>query len=233
MVICVLLPRFEISVAAGGRDALLALGPAALAPEPGREQLVGEISAAAAVAGVHAGMRLGEALARCPSLALVPPDPVGVADAWEGVLGRLEGVGAAVESPRPGMACFEGRGLRRLYGGRLRDDPVWLDAVVGAVRRALAIPARIGAGPSRFCALAGASRARSRRAEVMPGAAALAPRTGRVSCVAATRRRRWSSRSSSSGSLDAGRGGRARPRAAMSDRFGAAGLRAHELAQRP
>src|SRR3954451_1499781 len=83
-------------------------------------------------------------------------------------------MGAAGESPRPGMAFFEGNGLRRLYGGRLRDDPVWLDAVVSVVRRALAIPARIGAGPSRFCALAGASRARSRRAEVMSGEQALA-----------------------------------------------------------
>lgn len=228
MVICVLLPRFEISVGAGGRDALLALGPAALAPEPGREQLVGETSAAAASAGVHEGMRLGEALARCPSLALVPPDPVGVADAWEGVLGRLEGVGAAVESPRPGMACFEGRGLRLLYGGRLRDDPVWLDAVVGAVRRALAIPARIGAGPSRFCALAGASRARSRRAEVMPGAAALAREPvgllrGCDETAALVEPLEQLGVLELGAVVALGRG-------SMSDRFGAAGLRAHELA---
>ena len=37
-IVCVLLPRFELAVAAGSRDALMA-GPAALAPEPGREQL--------------------------------------------------------------------------------------------------------------------------------------------------------------------------------------------------
>ena len=83
-IVCVLLPRFELAVAAGGREALAA-GPSALAPEPGREQLVGEVSPAAEAFGIHPGMRLGEALARCPRLALVPPDPVGVAEAWEDI----------------------------------------------------------------------------------------------------------------------------------------------------
>ena len=107
----------------------------ALAPEPGREQQVGEVSSAAEALGVHRGMRLGEALARAPRLALVPPDPVGVADAWERVLRRLEAVGAAVESERAGAACFESRGLRRLHGGSL-------DGTVEAVRAALRVPAR-------------------------------------------------------------------------------------------
>jgi len=124
-------------VAAGDREHLLR-EPAALAPEPGREQLVGDVSPAAEAYGVHAGMRLGEALARCPQLALVPPDPVGVADAWETALTRLESIGAAVEAPAPGQACFDARGLRRLHGGHL-------DGVLAATRAALRRPARIGA----------------------------------------------------------------------------------------
>jgi protein ImuB len=163
MVICVLLPRFELAVAAGGRAALAQGGPMALAPEPGREQQVGEVSGKAEALGVSPGMRLGEALARAPLLALIPPDPVGVADAWEKVLRRLEAVGAAVESERAGAACFEARGLRRLHGGSL-------DGTVEAVRAALRVPARIGAGPSRFCALAAAARARTRRAQLVRGA---------------------------------------------------------------
>lgn len=167
-VVCVLLPRFALAVAAGGREALLR-EPAALAPEPGREQLVGEVSLAAEAFGVRAGMRLGEALARCPRLVLVSPDPMGVADAWDGVLTRLESIGAAVESDRAGLACFEAAGLRRLHGGTL-------DATLAATRRALSRPARLGAGPSRFTALAAAHRARVRRPEVVDGdgAAALA-----------------------------------------------------------
>ncbi len=195
VIVAVHLPRFELVIAAGGRAAL-ARGPAALAPEPGREQCVGEVSSSAESSGVHAGMRLGEALARCPSLALIPPDPLGVADAWEKVLARLESVGAAVESEAPGLAFFDARGLARLHGtgsGARADSgavviplhggasaavspgaPPWLGGVIAATRGALRLPARIGAGPSRFCALAGAMRARSRRAEVVDGARALA-----------------------------------------------------------
>src|SRR5215210_6025972 len=118
MIVCVLLDRFELAVAAGGRAGLLG-EPAALAPEPGRELHVGEVSQAAEAYGIHAGMRMGEALARCPRLALVPPDPLGVAEAWEQALARLESLGAAVESLRPGEACFDARGLERLHAGRV------------------------------------------------------------------------------------------------------------------
>src|SRR5919106_362269 len=135
-IVCVLLERFELTVAAGGRAGLLG-EPAALAPEPGRELNVGEVSPAAEAFGIHAGMRMGEALARCPRLALVPPDPVGVADAWEATLARLESIGASVEAPTPGQACFDARGLRRLHGGHL-------DGVLAASRRALGRPARLG-----------------------------------------------------------------------------------------
>ncbi len=114
VIVCVLLPRFQLTVAAAAagtaRDALLQK-PVALAPEPGGSQLVGEVSLAAEAFGVHPGMRLGEALARCPRLTLVPPDPAGVADSWERLLVRLESIGAAVEPERPGLVCFDGRGL--------------------------------------------------------------------------------------------------------------------------
>src|SRR3954447_17021583 len=125
MVVAVLLSRFELVIAAGGRE-VLARGPAALAPEAGREQRVGEVSSAAEAFGVHAGMRLGEALARCPSLALIPPDPMGVADAWEKVVVRLESVGAAVETAAPGVAYFDAAALARLHGGRGGSDPAAL-----------------------------------------------------------------------------------------------------------
>ncbi len=220
VIVCVLLPRFELAIAAGGRAAL-AQGPMALAPEPGREQVVGEVSHAAEALGIHPGMRLGEALARAPRLALTPPDPVGVADAWERVLTRLEAVGAAVESDRSGSACFEARGLRRLHGGSL-------DGTVEAVRAALRLPARIGAGPSRFCAVAAATRARTRRAHIVQGAEDLAGEP-----VALLRRRAETAHLP----LELQRLGittlgalAALPRAAMADRFGPAGMLAHDLA---
>src|SRR4051794_1446338 len=75
MIVCLQLPRFALTVAAGRGAQLTA--PLALAPEAGREPVVGEVSAAAEAHGVRAGMRLGGALARCPALRLVPPDPAG------------------------------------------------------------------------------------------------------------------------------------------------------------
>src|ERR687887_1695744 len=117
MVICVLLARFALIAALGERRALL-VEPVALAPEPGGPQMVGEVSAAAEAFGLHAGMRLGEALARCPGLRLVPPDPDGVRRLWSALLDRLEGIGASVESDRAGQAFFEAGRAPGHPGGR-------------------------------------------------------------------------------------------------------------------
>jgi protein ImuB len=155
MVVCVLYPRFELLAALGDRRALLS-EPAALAPEAGREQVVGEVSAPAEAFGIVRGMRLGEAMSRCPALRLVPPDPEGVRSLWGTVLDRLEAIGAQVESDRAGAACFEAGGLLGLHGGDLSE-------VLGAARRALGPGARFGAAPCRFAAHAAALQVRPRR----------------------------------------------------------------------
>src|SRR3954468_3755342 len=138
MVVCVLYPRFELVAALGGRRELLA-APAALAPEAGREQRVGESSAAAEAYGVVRGMQVGEALSRCPGLRLVAPDPQGVRELWGRVLDRLEAIGAAVESDRAGVAFFAAGGLEGLYGG---DVP----RVLAGARQGLGRGGRRGAG---------------------------------------------------------------------------------------
>src|ERR671911_1405557 len=118
MIVCVLYPRFELLAALGDRRALLS-EPAALAPEAGREQVVGEVSAPAEAFGVVRGMRLGEAMSRCPSLRLVPPDPEGVRSLWNAVLDRLGGIGAELESDHAGAAFFVAGGLEGIHGGDL------------------------------------------------------------------------------------------------------------------
>jgi protein ImuB len=163
MVVCVLYPRFELLAALGDRRALLA-EPAALAPEAGREQVVGEVSAPAEAFGVVRGMRLGEAMSRCPALRLVPPDPEGVRSLWHAVLDRLEAIGAAVESDSAGAAFFEADGLHGLHGGDLAG-------VLAATGRALGPGARMGAAPCRFAAHAAALQARARRRRATSGAA--------------------------------------------------------------
>jgi protein ImuB len=153
MVACLLIPGFELRAALRARPRL-ALVPAALAPEAGEEPLLGPVTAAAEATGVKPGMRLGEALATCPSLVLVERDPAAVEREWEEALRRLEDAGFAVDPVEQGAVVFETRGVERLYGG---SRP--------ALERALAAVGagwdpRVGAASRRFTALAAASVAR-------------------------------------------------------------------------
>jgi protein ImuB len=250
VIVCVLIPRFSLAVAAGGREALAA-GPVALAPEPGRDQLIGEASAAAEAYGVRAGLRLGEALARCPTLRLVAPDPAGVADAWDAHVRALEDIGAAVEPGPPGTAFFGAGGLRTLHGGTV-------EGVMTAARRALrgagaqqrpvpterpragapqgpaAGPVRLGAAPSRFAAFAAARRARARRPEVAPlAAAALAAYMAPLPVALLFSRPEVAMLPDALERFGIRTLGELAklPRAALADRFGVAGPLARDLAQ--
>jgi protein ImuB len=142
-VACALIPRFRLIAATDGNRETLAR-PAALAPEPGAAQLIGEVSEPAESFGLRDGMRMGEALSRCPELALIPPDPERAERSWEEALRRLEGMGAQVESGRAGETFFEAGGLSRLWSG--------IEGVLKQVRQRLGRSVRLGAGPGRFCA---------------------------------------------------------------------------------
>src|SRR5919108_4835197 len=154
MIACLVIPGFELRVALLERPRLQ-LEPAALGPEAGAEALLGPVTAAAEAAGVQPGMRLGEALATCPSLQLVDRDPAAAEEAWEGIVRRLEDAGFAVDAAAPGCAYFETRGVERLYGGL--EPP--LKRALKAVGPGW--DARVGAARRRFAALAAANVARS------------------------------------------------------------------------
>ena len=89
MIASLLIPGFELRAALRKQPGL-ALRPAALAPLPGTEPLLGPVTTAAERLGVRPGMRLGEALATCPGLVLVEQDPAAAEQAWEEVLRALE-----------------------------------------------------------------------------------------------------------------------------------------------
>lgn len=229
---CALIPRLSLTSALGERREMLGR-PVAVAPEPGGPQIVGEASGAAEAFGVRAGMRLAEALSRCPALALVAADPVRAEAVWERSLRRLEGLGAAVEPARPGEAFFVLEPLCGLYGS--------IAAVLARACRALGPPARLGAGPNRLCAHAAATRMRARRPAVIvtePAAwrllaglpvAALRDRLGDE------RRRGWEEAAfiDSLERLGVRTLGElaALPAEAVADRFGEPGLRALRLAR--
>src|SRR5271155_5385853 len=210
MVVCIHLPRFELVVAAGGPGALTGRA-VAVAPIPGSQQRVGEVSGAAEARGVVRGMILSEALARCPDLLLVPADPVAAGETWETVMRALESIGAGVEEARPGLAYFETDGLRSLHG----TDA----ATIAAAQRALDRPARVGAGPTRFCALAAALAVRSRRPLMLDGKDAQRWIAGRPVSLLGFR-----TETEALGELAK----LGRPQ--LADRFGAAGVFAHRLA---
>jgi nucleotidyltransferase/DNA polymerase involved in DNA repair len=153
MIACLLIPGFELRAVLRKQPGL-GLRPAALSPAPGREPVLGPVTAAAERLGVRPGMRLGEGLATCPELVLVEQDPASVEQAWEEILRALEDSGFAVDSAEAGCVYFETRGVERLYGGLER-----------ALRRALAAVGtawdpRAGAAQRRFAALAAANVAR-------------------------------------------------------------------------
>ena len=159
MVACILIPGFELRAALRDRPRL-GLKPAALAPLPGTEAVLGPVTAVAETFGLRPGMRLGEALATCPSLVLVDRDPAGVEHEWEAIVVRLEDAGFAVEPVEPGCLYFDTRGVERLYGG-----------VSAALKRALsclkAWDASAGAADRRFAALAAAAIARPGQALIV------------------------------------------------------------------
>src|ERR1700693_3603148 len=86
----IVIPGFDLRATLRSRPGL-AIAPAALAPLPGKEPLLGSITAAATVKGVRPGMRLGEALATCPELQLVEQDPASGEQAWGGGVRRVRG----------------------------------------------------------------------------------------------------------------------------------------------
>jgi nucleotidyltransferase/DNA polymerase involved in DNA repair len=219
-IVCVLVPRFALRVAIGG-GGRLPPEPVALAPEPGGRPEIGEANAAAAAHGVTAGMRVGEAVARCPRLRLITPDPGSVVDAAEALLVRLEGLGAAVEPLAAGRALFAADGLTRLHGGPLR--------LLHAVAQALPTGGRVGAGPGRFIAQAAAVRSRpGRPLAVEPDAATrfLAPlEISRLPLDRDTAERLGALGIATAGML-AGL-----PLPAVADRFGRPGIAAWRLAR--
>ena len=223
-VVSVLIPRFELKIAAGGNAALLGRA-IALAPLDAGDRLIGDASPAAGAFGVSSGMKVGEALSRCPQLVLIPPDPVGSAEEWESVLVRMEGFGALVAAPSVGVAQFEADGLLSLHGG--------LERILNKARKSVGGPARVGVAPGPFASRQAALSARPRRAVVIGGGEAGA--RDFLSQVSVDSLKTVSTLGhlpnllERFGILTLGAFARI-PRPSVADRFGRPGVDAHELA---
>ena len=199
---CVHLPRFELLVAAGegsaGRPARRCRGRAlAVAPlvrasarRAGRRR-GGGLRGGRGQRRERAGWRSARRSRAAPSSCCSRPTRCGWPSAWEAHAARAGGDRRGRRAGAAGARLLRGRRAAGRSTARRRRRS-------RRRRRALDRPARIGAAPTRFCALAAALAARSRRPLVLEGehAAALAGRAGRSSCSATgSRPRRCSSRS--------------------------------------
>ena len=222
MIACLSIPGFELRASLRARPRL-ALVPAALAPVEGTEPLLGPVTAAAEAAGVKPGMRLGEALAMCPSLTLVEADPAAAEHEWEAIVRRLEDSGFSVEPAGLGCAYFETRGVERLYGGLEQALTRALEAVGSSW------DPRVGAAERRFAALAAATVARPGQLLVVSdeqSPAFLAPHPLTLLPLETGRRQELQDL----GVRTIG-GLAALPDASVAERLGADGRRAHGLAR--
>ena len=186
---------------------------------------------------MRAGMRLGEALSRCPALALVPPDPERAAERLGAGRSAARGdrrrrsspSGPARRSSRPtGCAALWGEPERRAGAQRRGRSAIarrgWIggrpDALLRATPPRSAAPARAGAA-----ARSSPPARRARLPRRPPGRAPARSPRRRVG-----RARRWPTRSSGSGSRRWASWRRCRADA-VADRFGPLGLRALRLAR--
>jgi hypothetical protein len=144
-------------------------------------------------------------------------DPVEAGELTERLARRLEGIGAAVESVRPGEVFFAVDGLRGVHGGDL-------EGVLAAARRAAGMAVRIGVGPTRFAAFLAASGRRpplsSLSVSVLADRLELPERRGRD--LVATMERLGVGTLGALAALSPDR---------VADRFGPPGLRALRLAR--
>lgn len=141
MMICAWLPHFALRVSVPRRADLS--GPVALVSALDTHPVVRACSPAARREGVVPGMLVSRALGTCAQLTVLAYDEEVVEQAAEQYLARLESIGAAVHPIVPGRAVFAGTPLLRLYGG--------MDGVLAEVCRVFRVPdLRIGVGPNVF-----------------------------------------------------------------------------------
>ena len=148
---CLLVPSPALAAELAARPELLGR-PVAVSDDSARR--VAEASEAAAARGVRPGQRLSEALACCPTLAVLEPRPARVRRAAAQLVEAAAAVSPLVEEATPGEVYADLRGLEGLYP----DEDALARALLEGVPPGLG--ARLGVADGRFTARAAAFAAR-------------------------------------------------------------------------
>jgi len=114
-IVCFQIPALEIALARQ-RDSSLRDRPVAIAPVHTPRALLHEVSREAEQEGVAVGMPVEDARRLCPSLRLVPPDPLRVRRADQRLIEVMARFAPVWEPVRPGHLFLDLTGTTRLFG---------------------------------------------------------------------------------------------------------------------
>ncbi len=160
--LCLWLPTFELRLELVRTPELDATSVALLAPadRAGRGE-IWQVSERGAEAGVLPGMPVSRALALCPSLTLLEPDPAHYDAAMEAILEGLGGLSPILQpGEERGLIHVGVDGLERLHGSPPRQVERMLHALLEILPHPLVAAIRSGRAPGTFGARVAAHAAR-------------------------------------------------------------------------
>ena len=157
--LCAWLPTFELRLELVRSPELDATSVALLSPGENTRRTVWQVSERASIAGVRPGQLISQAVALCPSLTLLEPDPAHYDAAQEELLETLSGLSPIVEPAGRGRVFVGMDGLGRLYGSPPRQVDRVLGALLTIFPRPLVAAMRMGWASGKFGAWVAAAGA--------------------------------------------------------------------------
>ena len=157
--LCAWLPTFELRLELVRSPELDTTSVALLSAGENTRRTVWQVSERAAIAGVRPGQLISQAIALCPSLTLLEPDPAHYDTAQEELLETLSNLSPIVEPAGRGRVFVGMDGLGRLYGSPTRQIDRVLGALLTIFPRPLVAAMRMGWAPGKFGAWVAAAGA--------------------------------------------------------------------------
>lgn len=157
--LCLWLPTFELRLELVRSPELDRTSVALLSADGGVRRTLHQVSERAHAAGVRPGQLVSRAVALCPSLTLLEPDPTHYESAQEAMLEALSELTPVVEAAGPGRVFLGMDGLARLYGSPPKQARRALRLLFRLFPSHLVAATRAGYAPGKFGAWVAAVRA--------------------------------------------------------------------------
>lgn len=159
--LCLWLPSFELRLELARTPELDGTSVGLLAPpDLGGTPVLTQLSERAGRAGLEPGMLVSKAIALCPSLTILEPDPAHYEAAMEGMLEALSQISPILEPVHPGLVHVGVDGLDRLFGHASQQIERVLQVLLEVLPPPLVAGFRMGYAPGTFGARVAAAAAR-------------------------------------------------------------------------